>query len=266
MNSPAPASPAAPYRFGPPTPTADPNRFALSVTTGLCVGPPQRQFMMGGVGLGAAIAAIEDVTRKPLLWASAQYLSIAQPGHDLEIEVETVVAGKSVSQVRARCLSRDKELIGISAAVGARKSPDDAQYTVAPEVPSPETLGPEPSETNDSSDLFTRIERRRVGDPAAEAAGKARMWVRPREKEPITASLLAVFADFLPGAIPLTRRSSSLDNTIRIVSREDTEWILIDSTIHVLADGFFHGEARLYAENGRLLAIASQSAGLPRRS
>ncbi len=92
------------------------------------------------------------------------------------------------------------------------------------------------------------------------------MWVRALEPEPTTASLLAVFADFLPGAIPLTRRSSSLDNTIRIVSREETDWILIDSTIHVLADGFFHGEARLFSESGRLLAIGSQSAGLPRRA
>lgn len=259
-------SPAAAYRFSPPTETEDPARFQLSVTTGICVGPPKRQFMMGGVGLAAAIAAIENSTRRPLLWASAQYLSIAQPDHLLELDVEIVAAGKSVTQARARVQSRDKEIISVAAALGSRISADDVQYAAAPDVPSPKALGPEPSETNESNDLFTRIERRRIQDPNAEAAGRACMWVRPLEPEPTTASLLAVFADFLPGAIPLTRRSSSLDNTIRIVSREETEWILIDSTIHVLADGFFHGEARLFSESGRLLAVASQSAGLPRRN
>lgn len=262
----APSSAAAPYAFGPPTSTNASNRFELAVTPGLCVGPPKRQFMMGGVGLAAAIAAIETTTNRPLLWATCQYLSIAQPGQELEIEVDVLAAGKSVTQARAQIRSRGKEIISVSSALGARKADDNTQYTESPDVPTPAALGPEPSETKESNDLFTRIERRRVNDPEAEAAGRARMWVRPLATEPMTASLLAVFADFLPGAIPLTRRSSSLDNTIRIVSREETDWILIDSTIHVLADGFFHGEARLFSESGGLLAIASQSAGLPRRN
>lgn len=263
---PAASSPASGYRFSPPQETQETTRFKLAVTTGLCVGPPKRQFMMGGVGLGTAIAALETQTGRPLLWATAQYLSIAQPGHLLDLEVDVVASGMSVTQARVRFLSRGKETIIVSAALGSRVSEDDVQYADAPKVQSPDEMGPEPSETKESNDLFTRVERRRIQDPQAEAEGRARMWVRTVEPEPTTASLLAVFADFLPGAIPLTRRSSSLDNTIRIVSREETEWILIDSTIHALADGFFHGEARLFSENGRLLAIASQSAGLPRRN
>ncbi len=76
--------------------------------------------MMGGVGLGAAIAAIETSTGRPLLWATAQYLSIAQPGHELELEIDVVAAGKSVTQARVHVLSRGKETIRIGAALGSR--------------------------------------------------------------------------------------------------------------------------------------------------
>jgi len=41
-------------------------RFPLPVARDLCVGPPERQFLMGGVGLGCAIAALEQATERPL--------------------------------------------------------------------------------------------------------------------------------------------------------------------------------------------------------
>ena len=41
--------------FYAPRPTRDPLRFQLPVERVACVGPPGREFLMGGVGLGSAI-------------------------------------------------------------------------------------------------------------------------------------------------------------------------------------------------------------------
>ena len=53
--------------------------------------------------------------------------------------------------------------------------------------------------------------------------------------------------------------SNSLDNTLRIVRVHPTEWILADIRVHAVADGFGHGLVHLWAEDGTLLATASQS-------
>jgi acyl-CoA thioesterase len=54
--------------------------------------------------------------------------------------------------------------------------------------------------------------------------------------------------------------SSSLDNTLRMVKVHPTEWILADIRVHAVADGFGHGLVHLWAEDGTLIATASQSA------
>ena len=53
--------------------------------------------------------------------------------------------------------------------------------------------------------------------------------------------------------------SRSLDNTLRVVKLEPTEWILCDIRIQALVGGYGHGTANLWSESGHLLATASQS-------
>jgi len=53
---------------------------------------------------------------------------------------------------------------------------------------------------------------------------------------------------------------NSLDNTIRVARRVPTEWLLLDVRIHAVAHGFGHGLVHMWAEDGSLLATASQSA------
>ena len=55
--------------------THNPHRWVLPVVPSLCVGPPGNVFLFGGVGLAASIAAMEGTTGRPLIWATAQYLS-----------------------------------------------------------------------------------------------------------------------------------------------------------------------------------------------
>ena len=53
-----------------------------------------------------------------------------------------------------------------------------------------------------------------------------------------------------------TCRSGSARRSGRSVP---TEWVLLDIRIHAVAHGFGHGAVHLWAEDGTLLATASQS-------
>ena len=80
----------------------------------------------------------------------------------------------------------------------------------------------------------------------------------------MTPSMLAIFADYVPSAIgpalgEMNTGSSSLDNTLRIRHVVPTRWVFCDVAISGLHAGFAHGDMRLFAENGELMATASQS-------
>ena len=51
-----------------------------------------------------------------------------------------------------------------------------------------------------------------------------------------------------------------LPTTLRIEHRTPTDWVLADIRVHAIGDGFGHGLVHLWAEDGTLLATASQSA------
>ncbi|MFM8237369.1 MAG: hypothetical protein ACKOBG_06400, partial [Actinomycetota bacterium] len=79
----------------------------------------------------------------------------------------------------------------------------------------------------------------------------------------MSAATLAIIGDFVPFGIgqALGRRAggNSLDNTLRMVTRVPTEWVLADVRVHAVAEGFGHGLVHLWAEDGTLLGTASQS-------
>ena len=94
--------------FFSPSATADPNLFRLEATKRVLVGPPDRQFVMGGVLLASAIAALERTTERPLVWATAQFLSAGSPGGVIDIEVEPLVVGGKITQARATSREGDR--------------------------------------------------------------------------------------------------------------------------------------------------------------
>jgi acyl-CoA thioesterase len=252
--------------FYTPIPTHNPMRFHFPVETAAVVGPPERQFMMGGVGLGSAIVALEQATGRPLIWATAQYLSFAPPGSVVDIDVHVPVAGNTVTQARVISHVGEREIITVNAALGSREGQPSEQYVTMPDVPPPDECPAHTSYFAESEDLITRLDQRDVMTDSREHPGQARMWIRTIDDEPVSAGLLAVFADFLAGATEMTRGSSSLDNTLRLRELRPTRWCLLDARIQGLGSGFFHGELCIFAEDGTLLATASQSGALPRRS
>lgn len=250
-------------------PTADPQRFRLPVAQSLCT---WGGFLFGGAGLGAAMTAMELVTGRPPVWATAQYLSFARPPSVLDIEVTVPSVGHRLSQARAIAHVGDTEILTVLGAFGSR--PHDAAGTWATY---PEGL-PRPADARRrehrshhfrGESVMSRFDERLAkgrgpfeldGTPGD---GRSALWVRLPEGLEVSAAALAILGDFVPfgigQALGVGAGGTSLDNTLRIHRLVPTEWVLVDVHVHAVADGFAQGRVHLWAEDRTLLAVASQS-------
>lgn len=261
---------------------ASPTSFTLAIEPGIAVGPPDRLFMFGGVGLGASLRALEQVTGRPAVWATAQYESYARPGETVTFAVDERVRGNQVSQARVSATTNGREVLNVSAALGQRNLPERGQWTLAPRVAPPEDCRPRRLwEGRHPDDIHSRIEFRVArgfmhgpargdaqGSHGLAGDGHVVMWARPNpellgEGYAIDTGFVAVVADYVPSGIgaALGREAggNSLDNSIRFHRMVETRWLLCDVQIHGIANGFAHGRMHIFAETGELMATASQS-------
>ena len=250
--------------------TADPSRFRLKITDRICVGPKGNVFMFGGVGLGAAVLAAERAIGRAVIWSSAQFLSYARIGDTLDLSVEILTEGRNVSQVRILATDAGKLILTVNAALGDRANMPEHQWALAPIVPRPEACTSRPLWPAQDATLMSRLDVRtaqadqplHTGTPSAD--GRMVLWMRSKEGARVDASLLAVFADFVPSGLASAfgrpGGGNSLDNGLRIARIVPTEWVLCDVRISVASRGFGHGAIHMFAEDGTMLASGSQSA------
>lgn len=264
-------------RFFDLRPSHNPHRWSLPLTAPICVGPPDQMFMYGGVGLAAAVSALEQTCGRPLIWATAQYLSFARPPSILDLDVRIYYKGRHTTQARVAGHVGESEIITINAALGSRPDDFSHQWAQAPALPPPDEcenvrLWP------DFGDNFNRrVELRmprgslRPRDGTVSPHGRMAIWARTVDEYEIDRAMLAVFADYVPSAIGPSLGedligSNSLDNTLRIIRVVPTRWVLCDISLAGMHAGFVHGDLRLFSERGELMAIASQSILVRRRS
>jgi acyl-CoA thioesterase len=252
--------------------TEDPRAWRMKVVPELCSGMGA---LFGGCGLGAAIEALEVTTGRPLVWATAQYLSFARPPAVIDLGITEVVRGHQVSQARAVATVEGEEILTMNGALGRRSLRWSGAWAVRPEVPPPDECRPRVLQERHQGSIMDRLDMRLAdardfedldGEPGD---GRSALWVRLPDLE-MSAAALAIVGDYVPFGIgqALGGRtgSNSLDNTLRVANRAPTDWILADVRVHAVADGFGHGLVHLWAEDGTLLATASQSAIVRERS
>jgi acyl-CoA thioesterase len=248
-------------------PTHNRFRWKLPVTMGICTGG---NFMFGGAGLGAAIAAMEGTSGRAAIWATAQYLSYARPGEYVDIDVTLAVEGHQMTQARAVCHVADREILTVNAALGNRPFDRTAQFETMPSgVPAPEEC-PTRIHHSGSVGINTRLDERLAMGRELDALdgtsgdGRTLLWARiPEVLDGVDGAALAVLGDFVPMGVGqglgIRGGGNSLDNTLRIVEPVPTDWVLLDIRVQAVERGFGHGLVHMFAEDGTLLATASQS-------
>jgi acyl-CoA thioesterase-2 len=251
--------------------THNPHRWYLPLTPDVCVGREPNLFMYGGVGLGAAIAAMERTCERPVIWATAQYLSYARPPAIVDLDVWVPVAGRNSSQVRVVGHVGDTEIFTVNAALGSRPAGASHQWVKAPDMPAPDDCETAFLWPDQQSLLHGRLDVRmakgRYGQGPltgrVDPEGRMIFWVRPKEDVAIDASLLAIIADNMPAAIgPALGQSASansLDNTLRVRRIAPTDWVLCEIRVTQVHHGYAYGDMHLFAQDGELMATASQS-------
>jgi acyl-CoA thioesterase II len=255
----------------------DRHSWQLVVEPWLTVGGPGSAFMFGGLGLGAMIKAVETSLGRKTIWASSQYLSFAPLGAQVDVRVMPLVEGRYTTQARASASIDGREVIGVSLSLGERPGSQRRQWVDAPRVPAPENCEPMPLDWQRApDDMHAQFDARiaRGWRTALDGdAGHIVLWIRPRTDDLIDRPMLALIADFVPASIArIVNReggpsdANSLDNSIRFLGPAPTGWVLCDVRLHGIADGFGHGEMLLFAEDGTLMASASQSVVLRNRS
>lgn len=249
-------------------PTHNPYRWVLPVVDGLAT---PAKFLFGGCGLGAAIEALEGTTGRPVVWATAQYLSYATVGSTLDIDVTVAVSGHSITQARATGHVADREIFTVNAALGRRDYEGEGQWEAMPDVPLPDDLPrrSSPFATDGGTFVSDRLDQRMAkGTPWDQLEGNpgdgtASLWTRVPDLLDMSATTLAILGDYVPfgigQALGKLGGGNSLDNTLRVARVVPTEWVLIDVRMHAVQNGFGHGLVHLWASDGTLLATASQS-------
>jgi len=98
--------------------------------------------------------------------------------------------------------------------------------------------------------------------------GRVCVWVRRRDRQPVTPAMVAYMADMVPLSVAhacgVVAGGISLDNSIRVGSFVSSEWVLLDLRPHMASGDYGHGAVHVWSEAGALLATAGQSASMMR--
>jgi acyl-CoA thioesterase-2 len=234
-----------------------------------------RRTLQGGAGLGAALLAAETLTGRPPIWASAQFLSFAAGVEPIDVQVALEVEGHNTTQARAVVSRAGHEIVTVLAALGSRSFQPEGLWVDHPAVPAPDRCEPYDFFVTGRNDLADLLELRlAVGRQARDVDGtpggdRMTFWCRVRRPAGTdgvhvpSCAELAFIGDVFPLSFnePIGGRysGSTIDNTIRYGPRVATEWILLDCRPEQVANGFGYGQAHLWAEDGTLLATASQT-------
>jgi len=225
-------------------------------------------FLYGGCGLSLCVEALEQATGAPLRWASCQFVSYAELGDRLELEVTIAAAGRRVTQARVTASCDGREVFAAMGALG-EGSFSTPGLLAPPDVPAPLDCAPRRSDAELGDSLFSRLESRQAvgrgwdGLDGSPGGTRIATWLRLPEITTSSAAVLAIFSDHVAGGITQVTgqqmTSRSLDNTLRTCAHPPTEWVLVDVGIEACVDGFVQGQAHLWSEDGRLLGTASQT-------
>lgn len=220
--------------------------------------------LYGGTGLAVAVALMETATERDALWSTVQFSGTAKVGEELECTVDVLAAGRRSSQLQVTVRTANRLVFTALGATGAHTDgPLEVQVPVMPDVPGPEDADDWrgrhnlPGQPRVGWGEIADMRRVELDD------GHFAMWARLRAHRQTRASV-GFLADFVPVSVVRAAGAEgagfSLDNSIRFGYFVDSDWILLDFDPWFAAGGYLHGAVRMWAQDGTLLGVASQTA------
>lgn len=220
--------------------------------------------LFGGTGIAVMVATMEAETERDALWTTVQYAGSADLGERVDCTVDVLATGRRTSQVRMTATVGDRIVLAALGATGEpRTGPIEAQMPSMPDAPAPDdcsawAFGMPTHDAKRPRSWFELVDMRHSTDPAAPA-----LWMRMRSGIH-TRATIAFLADMVPSSVARaagrTGGGTSLDNSLRFSRFRASEWILLDMDPWFGTGGYLHGAARVWAEDGTLLGVASQTA------
>ncbi len=243
-------------------------RFTFDVVEHLC---RIDGLLYGGAAIGASMTVAAELTGRPTLWMTTQFVSSVTRGATVTVDVEVLAAGRRTSQVRVTGTAPDGSVVFASLGAAGVHKPDGltGNFDAAPTVASPgDAAGIDLAVPPEPRGFAVAVESRQPAlshHPDA-GAGRECLWLRRRDGEPLTAAVVAYLADLVPSSVARAAGriggGTSLDNTFRIGTWVDSEWVLLDLRPHFAVGGDGTGTSQLWREWGELLAQASQTASM----
>jgi acyl-CoA thioesterase II len=229
----------------------------------LSLGPPNRKHLSGGSTLAIAIGVLEKATHRPLVQAHAQFVAAPPCGSEFHVRIDTLRPGKSIAVARCTVFTEHGDAAYVSASLGQRDDLGTFSWAMMPEVPAPDVCPPVPFIRKDPDDLHSHLDIRLALDPRHDPKGHVCFWVKTPSNSNLTTAFVALIADYLPESIHMNTGqpfgASSLDNMVRIISLTHCDWLLCNIHLDAIASGLFHGHMEIFADDGALVAVASQS-------
>ena len=248
--------------------------------------------LYGGTAIAVSIAAAEERTKRPVLWMTTQFVATAAQDSEISVLAEVLAPGKRTNQVRIT--GTDADGVAVFASLGAtghhREGGMTGEFERMPKVSSPDDSDPDshpfsamakaagvdrpaaaPAPSFPRNTGFSTVVEMRsaeVLDHPDPGPGRICLWLRRRDQGPITPASAAFMADMVPVSVAMATGAmaggTSLDNSIRIGTFVETDWILLDLRPHLAAGDYGHGSAHIWSEGGHLMATASQTASMMR--
>jgi acyl-CoA thioesterase len=226
----------------------------------------------GGAGVAVACAAMEAATGRRVLWTTLQFPGGANRGDQLDLDVDVVAHGRRTSQVRVTARLDGAEVFTALGATGEAREGEPRSFGPMPAVRDPldSPVHHPDYEGEVARSKFGATEYRIPAEPEELAAtGTHAAWWMRVPGLTASAALLGYISDVVAlgvfAAIERDQsqtRATSLDNTLRVGALTDTEWVLVDVRAELVADGYAHGSSLLWAPDGTLLGVASQTLAL----
>jgi len=227
--------------------------------------------LYGGSALALSIAAMEAATQRRIVWATAQFAGVSSAGAELTVRVDVLAAGRRSTQAAVHVTDVSGP---VCTALGATASPDDegfrASFASMPAVDPPTDCPPFDFSGRGATVVgapqrgYMLVCEFRAAPIPGDGPPRRGMWARTDGIATSRPACTAFVGDMLPMTISrlagVDGAGVSLDNTLRAVGAAESEWVLLELRADGAAAGYGHGTGFVWAQDGTLLAVLSQSA------